>query len=456
MADAVSEFGDVLFWQTPLPEVALCEVVDGEVDVKESGERGSGGEEDVVQLEKGGDCYDDGKHHEDSGGNKKTSRSINMVLVQFTLSEQAMAAPEEVFDAVQEVESLVREKSATFFASEWLSDEEGKMEVVMRERDEAESLVEQLNNTLWHPLLSLVVTLNVVPSLNKSNVGEKCELKEEKTDSLLSSPSPASSSTENTHLEPCGKPKESPQQVLGGMMTKKKVSGRTSEEKVRQHMMNYMIEKIERLDEKIRLTKEEQHLVQEEMDVLDSDLGRLEDELEECRQNCPSRAGVVFPAMDIRYKVVKTGDAQADLTSDEKLNLDQEVQETDSYLAIEEGVKRDDVGKFDLEELLMVESPCVLEDLEEPLTVEGDLFDVESKNAISGLRGTQEDVMEDKSINVKGSKSCDEKLVVEEEIPKRQESDENEKEADRRLNVEQRSAALVCKAAEVIIDCDSD
>merc|ERR1712037_350435 len=113
-------------------------------------------------------------------------------------------------------------------------------------------------------------------------------------------------------------------------------------------------------------------------------------------------------------------------------------------------------GKFDLEELLMVESPCVLEDLEEPLTVEGDLFDVESKNAISGLRGTQEDVMEDKSINVKGSKSCDEKLVVEEEIPKCQESDGNEKEADRRLNVEQRSAALVCKVAEVIIDCDSD
>ena len=59
MADAVSEFGDVLFWQTPLPEVALCEVVDDEVDVKESGERGSE-EEDVVQLEKGGDCYDDG------------------------------------------------------------------------------------------------------------------------------------------------------------------------------------------------------------------------------------------------------------------------------------------------------------------------------------------------------------------------------------------------------------
>ena len=120
-----------------------------------------------------------------------------MVLVEFTLSEQAMAAPKEVFDAVLEVEKLVREKSATFFASEWLSDEEGKMEVVMRERDEAESLVEQLNNTLWHHLLSLVVTLNVVPSLNKSHVGG---LKEVKSDTLLSSPSPASFSASNCTL----------------------------------------------------------------------------------------------------------------------------------------------------------------------------------------------------------------------------------------------------------------
>ena len=39
-------------------------------------------------------------------------------------------------------------------------------------------------------------------------------------------------------------------------------------------------------------------------------------------KNCPS--GMGFPALDIRYKVAKTSDAQADLASDEKLNLDQE------------------------------------------------------------------------------------------------------------------------------------
>jgi len=454
MADTLSEFGEVLFWQTPLPEVDLSEVKALEVNDERSEKRLRGSGEEDIQLANNGDG------HENPGGNKKTSCSINMVLVEFTLSEQAMAAPKEVFDAVLEVEKLVREKSATFFASEWLSDEEGKMEVVMRERDEAESLVEQLNNTLWHHLLSLVVTLNVVPSLNKSHVGG---LKEVKSDTLLSSPSPASSSTEYTPQQQCGKPKESLQEVLGGMMTKKKVSGRTSEEKVRQHMMNYMIEKIQRIEEKIRLTKEEQLLVQEEMEVLDGDIVRLEDELEECRQNCPSRAGVVFPAMDIRYKVVKQGDTQSDLTSENP--DDQEDKETDSGLAIEEEVKRDadsqDVGKSDLE-TLAIESSSVLEDLEEPLTgespcvLEGDLFDVQSKNAISGLRGTLEVVMGDKSKNEKGGESCDAKLVVEEEIEKRQESAENKKVAVRRLDVEQRSAALVCKAAEVIIDCDSD
>ena len=442
MADALSEFGDALFWQTPLPEVALFEVE--ALGAKDTGseekQRGCG--EEVVQLENdGGKCHE----IEDSGGNKKTSCSINMVLVQFTLSEQAMVVPEEVFDALKEVEKLVREKSATFFASEWLSDEEGKMEVVMRERDEAESLVEQLNNTLWHPLLSLVVTLNVVPSLNKGNVGEKCGLKEEKADPVLSSPSPPSTSTEST---PCGeKPKESLREVLGGMLTKKKVSGRTSEEKVRQHMMNYMIEKIQRIDEKIREVKEEQHLVQEEMEVLDSDIVRLEDQLEECRQNCPSRAGVVFPAMDIRYKVVKPGDAQSDLTSEEKLNCEEEEdEETDSNPVIEEEVERVSesqvVPKSDLEETLPVESSSLLE---------GDLLDGQSTNAISGLRGTLEVLMEEKTNAEKGSESCEEKLVAEEEMEK-----ESEKVAGRRLDVERRSAALVCKAVEMIIDCDSD
>ena len=80
---------------------------------------------------------------------------------------------------------------------------------------------------------------------------------------------------------------------------------------------------------------------------------------------------------------------------------------------------------------------------------------------MSGDREGRQSVLELQSSgarkqNGKGGESCDAKLVVEEEIEKRQESAENKKVAVRRLDVEQRSAALVCKAAEVIIDCDSD
>ena len=178
MADLLREFGDVLFWHTPLPEVPLCEVIPGEVNEKGEVESlGRSAEEIGVQLErrkKNGAWNNDGDQHVDS------LSSINMVLVEFSLNKQAMAVAEEVFEVVREVEMLLREKSATFVASEWLSEEEGKMEVVMREKDEAEALVEQLNETIWHPLVSLVVTLNVVPSLAKSSVVGKSRLKESK------------------------------------------------------------------------------------------------------------------------------------------------------------------------------------------------------------------------------------------------------------------------------------
>merc|ERR1719209_1232510 len=233
------------------------------------------------------------------------------------------------------------------------------------------------------------------------------------------------------------------------MLTKKKVTGRTNEGKVRQHMINYIIEKIQCIDEKIRLTKEEQHLVKEEIEVLDRDVVRLEEELEECRQNCPSRAGVVFPSMDIRYKVVKPGEVQLDLTSDKKLNLnDQDDKESDDDLVVEEEVEISQaVGRSDVKGTLQGEI-----EVESRSVLEGDILDVQSSNAISGLR----EILEEETETETGSKSCEEKLVVEEETEEGLEHGENEKEAERRLDVGQRSAALVCKGGEVIIDCDSD
>ena len=98
-----------------------------------------------------------------------------------------------------------------------------------------------------------------------------------------------------------------------GSDKKKKVTGKTSDDRLKQHMMNYMIGKIELLDDKIRLSKGEQLLVQEEIEVLDQDILKLEDELEECRQSCSSTLGVMFPAMDIRLKsnLVKNSGVQA-------------------------------------------------------------------------------------------------------------------------------------------------
>merc|ERR1719167_2008479 len=42
------------------------------------------------------------------------------------------------------------------------------MEVVARNKVVAEDLVKQLSNTLWHPSLTVVATLNIVPSLSNS------------------------------------------------------------------------------------------------------------------------------------------------------------------------------------------------------------------------------------------------------------------------------------------------
>merc|ERR1719219_1826309 len=104
-------------------------------------------------------------------------------------------------------------------------------------------------------------------------------------------------------------------------MRKKKVSGRTSREKVEQHMMNYIIDKIRHIDEKIRQAKVEHNLIGTEVEDLDRDLSNLEEEFDKLSQNCSSRAGVVFPSMDIRLKanVVNPDVVHLDYTSEDKL-----------------------------------------------------------------------------------------------------------------------------------------
>merc|ERR1719167_952127 len=204
------------------------------------------------------------------------SSNITMVAVEFSLNEDTSVVPEEVQQVVRRVEAVVRNKVV------------------------AEALVKQLSNTLWHPSLSVVATLGLVPSLSNSVVAEQAEpksLEEEAKPCVNLAISKIEDSTSTMKTASIVK-----EDLNEKILKKKKVTGKTSDYRIKQHMLNYMIGKIELLDDKIRLTKGEQLLVQEEIEVLDQDILKLEDELEECRQSCTSTLGVVFPAMDIRLK----------------------------------------------------------------------------------------------------------------------------------------------------------
>merc|ERR1719318_784606 len=125
----------------------------------------------MIDIEE--ECSDP-NHPEESAN---FSSNITMVSVEFSLNKETLLFAEEVDEAVRRVEALVREKSNTFVALEWVGVQKGKMEVVVRNKEVAEALVKQLSNTLWHPSLSVVVTLGLVPSLSNSVVAEQAEPK---------------------------------------------------------------------------------------------------------------------------------------------------------------------------------------------------------------------------------------------------------------------------------------
>ena len=299
------EFRDAVFWHTPLQWGYLPDDESPGLETK-CGESLGGsaiGDDQMIDIEE--ECSDS-NHPEESAN---ISSNITMVSVEFSLNEETLLFAEEVHEAVRRVEALVRKKSNTFVALDWVGVQKGKMEVVARNKVVAEDLVKQLSNTLWHPSLTVVATLNIVPSLSNSIVAEQAKYLEEEAKSCVNLAIPPiedSTSRELTIVK---------EDLNEGIFKKKKVTGKTSDDRLKQHMLNYMIGKIELLDDKIRLTKGEQLLLQEEIEVLDQDILKLEDELEECRQSCTSTLGVVFPAMDIRLKsdlVKRSGIQSAD------------------------------------------------------------------------------------------------------------------------------------------------
>jgi len=313
MSAMLPEFGDAAFWQTPLQEVYIPDDASPDLETNKCGESLGGsaiGDDQMIDIEE--ECSDS-DHPEQS---VNISSNITMVAVEFSLNEETSVVPEEVQQAVRRVEALVREKSNTFVALEWVGVQKGKMEVVVRNKEVAEALVKQLSNTLWHPSLSVVATLGLVPSLSNSVVAEQAEPKSLEEEAKPCVNLAISKIEDSTSRQLTMKTASIVKEDLNeGILKKKKVTGKTSDDRIKQHMLNYMIGKIELLDDKIRLTKGEQLLLQEEIEVLDQDILKLEDELEECRQSCTSTLGVVFPAMDIRLKsdlVKRSGIQSAD------------------------------------------------------------------------------------------------------------------------------------------------
>ena len=174
MSATLPEFGDAAVWQTPLQEVYIPDDASFDLETNKCGESLGGsaiGDDQMIDIEE--ECSDS-DHPEQS---VNISSNITMVAVEFSLNEETSVVPEEVQLAVRRVEALVREKSNTFVALEWVGVQKGKMEVVVRNKEVAEALVKQLTNTLWHPSLSVVATLGLVPSLSNSVVAEQAEPK---------------------------------------------------------------------------------------------------------------------------------------------------------------------------------------------------------------------------------------------------------------------------------------
>merc|ERR550534_238389 len=106
----------------------------------------------MIDIEE--ECSDP-NHPEESAN---ISSNMTMVSVEFSLNEETLLFAEEVHEAVRRVEALVRKKSNTFVALEWVGVQKGKMEVVVRNKEVAEALVKQVSNTLWHSSLSSTCT----------------------------------------------------------------------------------------------------------------------------------------------------------------------------------------------------------------------------------------------------------------------------------------------------------
>ena len=77
------------------------------------------------------------------GESANISSNITMVSVEFSLKEETLVVLDEVHEMVRTDEALIREKSNTFVALEWVGVQKGQMEVVVN-KEVADVLVNHL------------------------------------------------------------------------------------------------------------------------------------------------------------------------------------------------------------------------------------------------------------------------------------------------------------------------
>ena len=93
MNSTLPEFGDAVFWQTPLQEIYLPDDESPDLDTNKCGEPSGGsaiGDDQMIDIEE--ECSDP-NHPEESAN---ISSNITMFAVEFSLNEESKMVPEEV------------------------------------------------------------------------------------------------------------------------------------------------------------------------------------------------------------------------------------------------------------------------------------------------------------------------------------------------------------------------
>ena len=104
MTSTLPEFGDAVYWQTPLQEVYLPDDESPHLDTNKCGEPLGGsaiGDDQLIDIEE--ECSDS-NHPEESAN---ISSNTTMISVEFSLKEEMLVVLDEVHEMMRTVEMLI-------------------------------------------------------------------------------------------------------------------------------------------------------------------------------------------------------------------------------------------------------------------------------------------------------------------------------------------------------------